>query len=43
MTEDEMDEILKDFVEKIRQQEDLPDEYRKVLDEHFWELVDESN
>jgi len=37
----EDEEILKIFWnELINSQEDLPEEFQKVLDEHFWDLLE---
>jgi len=36
------DKTLKEFIEKlVNNQEDLPPEFAKVIDEHFWELLEE--
>lgn len=41
MSEEEFYEGLMNFAEKLAgQQEDLPEEFREVLDKNFWELVD---
>ena len=44
MNEEEAMEALASFAKKlIESQVDLPEEFQKVLDEHWWELVaDES-
>jgi len=35
-------QILVEFCDKLfANQEELPPEFRKVIDDHFWELVDE--
>lgn len=37
---DEESKILEEFKKKlIESQEDLPPEFQKVLDDHFWELL----
>jgi hypothetical protein len=33
------EEILKDFHDKIKDQEPMPPEYQKVVDKSFWDLV----
>lgn len=36
------DKELQDFVNKLRDnQKDMPPEFAKIVDEHFWELFDE--
>lgn len=39
---DDNDKILEEFFDKlINNQESLPPEFEKVIDEHFWELLEE--
>ena len=41
LTDDE-EKILQEFAEKLLEnQEDLPPEFQKVIDDHFWELVEQ--
>jgi len=40
MTDAEKERILREFSEKISQQEDLDPRFAKIIDENFWELVD---
>lgn len=36
------DNVLDDFLKKfISEQEELPPEFRKVIDDHFWELIED--
>lgn len=42
MTDEELCAGLDEFARKlVDSQQDLPPEFQKVLDEHFWELVAE--
>ena len=43
MNEEEAIEGLETFARKlIESQVDLPEEFQKVLDEHWWELLDDA-
>jgi hypothetical protein len=33
------EEVLKDFHNKIKDQEPMPAEFQKVIDENFWDLL----
>lgn len=39
----EQDTILDDFLKKfLSEQTELPPEFQKVVDDHFWELIDDT-
>lgn len=33
--------ILKEFKEKTEQQEEMPEDIQKIVDENFWELIED--
>lgn len=37
---DEEEKILEQFYEKIADQKDLDPEIQRLVDKHFWELID---
>jgi len=39
LTKKKQAEILSGFIEKISDQKDMPPEYQKLANEHFWDLI----
>ena len=39
LTEKEQTKILTGFIERISDQKDMPPEYQKLANEHFWDLI----
>ncbi len=38
LTEDEQ-KVIAEFIEAMKQQEELPYEFAKILNENFWDLI----
>lgn len=39
INDNDQSKILHEFVEKIGKQQDMPSEFKDILNEHFWDLL----